>query len=183
MTRILCVTISLFWIVAAGSIPPAAAEEAGTTTSTTTDDRSQDSDVIPLLLKQAELTYIQVPGRPIYLVLVEASRSIDVEQWRVSLNYSDVDKMFINVWATFVDNPESYDFSKDVLLKAMQFNTSTSGAKICIDVPAGDIDARWEVPSRLATPELIKFLITDVAATCNTQYQEFKKLAPVSTGE
>ena len=65
----------------------------------------------------------------------------------------------------------------------MEDHSHQSGGKIYIDQPKGDMDGRWECPTRLATGELVKAMIMDIALKCNTLHNEFALLTSADTKE
>jgi len=146
-------------------------------------EESQEAQSVPAienLLKAAELKYLQVPNKEIFVVLMEAEQALGLPPWRVFINYADDDKTYLNVWATMLDNADGYAYATAVCEKAMEYNSSSPGAKLCLDALKGDLDARWDMVAKFSTPELLKFTILDVALTCNNLYKEFSDLVKPS---
>jgi hypothetical protein len=139
-------------------------------------DRMGEADptwTIESALRSSGLAHSRTAGGA-FVVIFAATHARDVETWPVTVR-SVAGGDWVLVFATLLRaDPGKLD--EDVLKEALLHNSRTAGGKLALDAETGDLDVQYEIPSVALTPELLRLIINDVAATCDAQYRPFRDL-------
>lgn len=112
--------------------------------------------------ERTRLKYLQLPDDEYdaYAVLFVVGEEKDAVPVVVGYNNKNMD--WIAVRAIIAqDTPMSYNLLEEL----NEFNDGTCGTKVVYNKLARSVDAIYEIPAKLATAEVIDFMIVDAAMT------------------
>ena len=101
--------------------------------------------------------------------------------WKVVVSYNNRTHAWIALRATVVHKGPGFTFPREATDYCLSFNSRSCGSKLCMDTNFGDLDVRYELPTRLGTLELVDAAVLDVAQTADELYDDLLPLCGPAT--
>jgi len=119
---------------------------------------------------QSEYPLLQLKPGAFHVLFKAADAKKKSGPWIVTVCYNNDSKAWILIYVTVIDQSSGFEYPEEVLKWCLDYNSRKSGAKFALDEKHGDIDAQWEIPTEMATVEVIDRMVNDVANTADSYH-------------